>query len=76
MATATERQIEVLRAIAEQSKAHGYPPTFREVGDQLGIGVNAVRAHYAALTRKGLIVTAVRKSRSVRITPAGLKLLK
>ena len=45
-ATPTPRQLEVLRAIHEAIVKNGWPPTIRELGEQLGIGsTNGVNDH-------------------------------
>lgn len=68
----TRRQIEVLRTIQEHSKSHGFAPTIRELGDQLGISsTNGVNCHLQLLERKGLLTRRARASRTIQLTPAG-----
>jgi repressor LexA len=64
----TPRQTEVLAAIASLTKAKGYPPTLRELGEALGIrSTNGVNDHLDALERKGLIARDSNVARSVRV---------
>lgn len=50
------RQRDVLEFIAECVEERGVPPTYREIGDALGIGsTNGVADHVKALIRKGYL---------------------
>lgn len=52
----TERQQQVNRFIREYYDAHGFGPTVREIGDQMGISSpNGVICHLRALQSKGAI---------------------
>lgn len=64
----TARQAEVL-AFLEACEAGGVPtPSYREIGERLGIGnVSAVAKHVAALRRKGVLSTTSGKARSLRV---------
>ncbi len=65
----TDRQLEVLRFIAEQIEDHGYPPTIREIGEALDIrSTNGVNDHLKALERKGFLQRDPVKSRAVMPT--------
>ncbi len=49
------------------SRANGYPPTLREIGEHLGIrSTNGVGDHLKALERKGYLVREELKSRALR----------
>lgn len=49
------RQLDVLKIIVRQH-GRGVPPTYREIGDELGIrAVNGVADHVEALIGKGLV---------------------
>ncbi|BDG07649.1 transcriptional repressor LexA [Anaeromyxobacter paludicola] len=62
----TDRQLEVLRYIARQIEAHGYPPTIREIGEALDIrSTNGVNDHLKALERKGFLTRDRVKSRAL-----------
>lgn len=66
------RQLQVLTAIDRSVRLRGYPPTIRELGDELGIAsTNGVNDHLEALERKGLIERAPMRNRAMRITTAG-----
>ena len=47
--------LRVLAAILTYSKRHGYPPTLRDVGRQLGIHFYGVWQHVRRLQRSGLL---------------------
>ena len=67
----TPRQRAVLRAIERRRFAGEPPPTFRELGRDLGIAsVSAVAKHVEALRRKGLLRAADGRSRSLGVVSA------
>lgn len=67
----TARQQLVLDYIITHIATHGYPPTYREIGDALKIkSTNAVNDHISALERKGKITRDFAKSRA--LCPVGL----
>jgi repressor LexA len=67
----TDRQLEVLRFIAQQIEDHGYPPTIREIGEALDIrSTNGVNDHLKALERKGYLTRDPVKSRALIPTSA------
>ncbi len=68
----TERQQQVLDFIQKKISRDGYPPTIREIGDQLGIrSTNGVNDHLKALAKKGYLQRTESKSRAcVPTTPA------
>jgi SOS-response transcriptional repressor LexA len=52
----TDRQQRVLDFIRTHLAATGRPPTFREIGDHMGIrSTNGVKDHLVAIERKGFI---------------------
>jgi SOS-response transcriptional repressor LexA len=68
----TKRQREVFAFIVGFIAERGYVPSFREIGD--GIGVNSlasVQKHIQTLQSKGLITFRAFCSRSIEITPKG-----
>lgn len=72
----TDRQLEVLRYIARQIEAHGYPPTIREIGEALDIrSTNGVNDHLKALERKGFLSRDRVKSRALIPTSAARQVL-
>lgn len=72
----TSRQLEVLRAIHASVTSRGWPPTVREIGDQLGISsTNGVVDHLRALEKRGLLERGEMTARGLRITDAGLSWL-
>ncbi len=71
MHTLTDRQLEVLRFIAQQIEEAGYPPTIREIGEALDIrSTNGVNDHLKALERKGYLTRDPVKSRALIPTEA------
>ena len=67
----TQRQKAVLEYICESIQDRGYPPTLREIGNQLGIkSTNGVNDHLRALERKGYLTREDMKSRTLRPTAA------
>lgn len=57
----TSRQREVVRLIRQHVERLGYPPSLRELADELGINPTAVAGHLASLERK----QAIRRSAGV-----------
>ncbi len=63
----TERQQLVVRAIQNWIHEHGYPPTIRELGKQLGIrSLRGVTTHLDAIAKKG-VLTRQRGARGIRL---------
>lgn len=66
MPNLTDRQLDVVQAIRRLTALHGYPPTLRELGADLGIAsTNGVNDHLKALENKGAIRREPLKSRSI-----------
>ena len=62
----TDRQLEVLRFIANEIEERGYPPTIREIGEALDIAsTNGVNDHLKALEKKGYLQRDPAKSRAL-----------
>ena len=52
----TARQQEIWNYLVEYVDRHGYPPTVREIGEQVGLASpSTVHAHLANLERAGLL---------------------
>lgn len=67
----TRRQQQVLDFIQVKIDRDGFPPTIREIGDELGIrSTNGVSDHLKALTRKGYLQRTEAKSRALVPIPA------
>lgn len=63
----TDRQKQVLDAIIEHIKTEGRPPTFRELGKQVGIrSPNGVTLHINALRRKGYLKPRTNSARMLQ----------
>lgn len=67
----TERQAEVMEAIAASIRDRGYPPTLREIATVCNIkSTNGVSDHLMALERKGLIRRDAVTSRGIVVLAA------
>lgn len=63
----TRRQKQILDYITDSIRTRGYPPTIREIGDEMGIkSTNGVNDHLKALERKGHLRRDDLKSRAMR----------
>lgn len=68
----TPRQLDTLSAIARLTRQWGYPPTYTELRDELGIkGNNRVYQHVKALEAQGLVTRRPGTWRSLRVRAAG-----
>ncbi len=65
----TRRQSEVVCFVRRYVEKCGYPPTIREIGDELGVHPNAVAGHLSAAERKGVLRRAARTARGLTLTP-------
>lgn len=64
----TERQREILEYIDEQQRAHGYPPSVREIGAAVGLtSPSTVHSHLATLQRLGYLVRDTTKPRAIEV---------
>jgi repressor LexA len=65
----TDRQKEILNFILRISEERGFPPTIREIGEQMDIrSTNGVNDHLKALERKGFLTRGEQQSRSLVAT--------
>lgn len=51
----TRRQSQVIRFVRRHVRDRGFPPTVREIADELGVHANAAAGHVASLERKGVL---------------------
>jgi len=62
----TDRQREILTFILKESEVRGFPPTIREIGEEMDIrSTNGVNDHLKALERKGYLTRGEQQSRSL-----------
>ena len=62
----TDRQKEILQFIVRESEVRGFPPTIREIGEEMDIkSTNGVNDHLKALERKGYLTRGEQQSRSL-----------
>ncbi|PIU78136.1 MAG: repressor LexA [Candidatus Moranbacteria bacterium CG_4_10_14_3_um_filter_44_15] len=72
----TERQKELLKIIYDFIKNTGYPPTFEEMRESLGVSSNqSVIDHLAKLEEKRVIQRKKGIARSIAILPIGYEIL-
>jgi repressor LexA len=65
----TKRQQEIWEFLVRYVDAHGYPPTVREIGEQVGLASpSTVHAHLANLERAGLIRRDPAKPRALELS--------
>jgi repressor LexA len=65
----TARQQEIWQFLVTYVDAHGYPPTVREIGEEVGLASpSTVHAHLANLERVGLIKRDPSKPRALELT--------
>ena len=64
----TKRQAEILTYIKKYIVAHGYPPTVREIGKDLGVSSPAtIHTHLSNLENKGFIKKEETKNRAIEL---------
>ncbi len=72
----TDRQREILAFIYRITEERGFPPTIREIGQEMAIrSTNGVNDHLKALDRKGYLTRGEQQSRSIVITKRARLLL-
>jgi repressor LexA len=64
----TDRQQQIWNYLVEYVDAHGYPPTVREIGEEVGLASpSTVHAHLANLERAGLLKRDPTKPRAIEL---------
>src|SRR5260370_13234761 len=64
----TKRQQEIWEFLVQYVDAHGYPPTVREIGEEVGLASpSTVHAHLATLERAGLLKRDPTKPRALEL---------
>src|SRR6187551_3693816 len=64
----TARQQEIWNFLVEYVDRHGYPPTVREIGEEVGLASpSTVHAHLANLERAGLLRRDPTKPRALEL---------
>jgi repressor LexA len=72
----TARQQEIWNYLVEYVDSHGYPPTVREIGEQVGLASpSTVHAHLANLERAGLLKRDPTKPRALELLGREKKLV-
>lgn len=71
---ASPRQLQILKFIAAHLASVGRPPTYREIGNEVGIAsTNGVNDHIKMLLKKRLIQKSRMKARGLILTESGLE---
>jgi repressor LexA len=64
----TDRQLAILRVIEEHMRARGYPPSVREIGQEVGLtSTSTVHAHLGTLQRLGYLRRDPTKPRAIEV---------
>lgn len=64
----TDRQQEILQFIDNENRQRGYPPSVREIGEELGLSSpSTVHAHLNALQKKGYLRRDPSKPRALEV---------
>lgn len=64
----TERQRDIVNAIQTNLKIHGFPPSFREIGEAVGLrSPSSVKHQLRALEEKGILRISANKGRAIEI---------
>ena len=65
---------EALRFIVDTIARQGFPPTVREIGKAVGYSsASSAAVIVSGLTRRGWIYTLPYRTRTMKVTPAGMK---
>lgn len=76
MARGDSKQMEILQCIYDFQTKKGYPPTIREIGEEVNLASpSTVHGHVSRLGEKGLINKEGTKTRAIEITQEGLNIL-
>ena len=67
--TPTPKQLKILVSIRDFRVRNGYSPTMQELADQLGVSKVTIFEHVEALEKKGLILRARNRARSLEVSP-------
>jgi len=71
----TKRQNQILKFIKDYIVGHDYSPSYREIGDELGISSSAtVHQHIQNLKKKGFVNLNESEARSIELTGASFQL--
>jgi repressor LexA len=65
----TPKQLLIVDFVREYDREHGFSPTLDEIAAQSGVSKVTIFEHMKALEKKGAVVRAYHKSRSVELAP-------
>jgi len=70
----TKRQSQIMKFIVERIRDDGYAPSYREIGENLGVSSTAtIHEHIKNLEEKGLLQRDWRSARSIQVAPAVMR---
>jgi|LSQX01.1.fsa_nt_gb repressor LexA len=68
----TKRETQILYAIKELTQKHGYPPSYREINDAVGLkSMSTVNGYIARLAKKGCLARKPGSPRAIALTKKG-----
>ncbi len=68
----TDRRAEVLELILKHQETNGYPPSFRELQEEMGIAsVSTLAFHLERLRDGGYVTWSEKIARTLKVTPKG-----
>lgn len=69
----TERQRDIIDAIQQNLEVHGFPPSFREIGEAVGLrSPSSVKHQLRALEEKGILRISANKGRAIEIVDGSI----
>jgi repressor LexA len=63
----TDRQRQLIAYISRYQAAHGFPPSLRDMAEELGITYQGACSHVAALERKGAVQREPHRGRTITV---------
>lgn len=73
MTSLSSKQLNILKSIYTAIKDNGYPPTVREIGQEVGLASpSTVHGHLSRLEKNGYLYRDENKTRALELTPLAL----
>jgi SOS-response transcriptional repressor LexA len=61
----------IVRRIRQRTQAQGYPPTLRELAEDVDVSVNVVLQHLRRLRQAGIVTWELGRPRTLRLVEDG-----